>query len=439
MKPRVLGLLLASLAALASACGGPDSAPSTKPDPYLVDASYRRATLVASLVNPDNGYSRLRLSSYESGGAGDWALLPEWNPRTQVVVAHELDAPAGARADTPFGPDARALAISEDARRGDEAALVALGEDAFFRYPLQLAPMAETAAASREAFARYGFWTDDARGAGGLVRVELPAGGRVLAYSCATCHATSRDGALAVGLGNERIELGQLAFDAATRAGQSPAAMERWLAWGPGRNDVTTLDGREPVKIADLRPARWLTHLHADASVAQKDRAALAVRIETLIITAHGARTRPPREVALGLAAYVWSLADTLPAERPRDALQTRGAAVFDATCARCHAPPALTGPPVALDVVGTDPAIGRSADRGTGMYRVPSLHGVSTRRALLHDASLPSLDAMFDPARLRPDFARGRHGAGAVTGHVFGLALDGDERAALLAYLATL
>ncbi len=427
------------LAAFAPACGGHEAAPSAPREPYLTDTAYRRATLVASLVNPENGYSRLRLASYETGEAHDWARLAEWNPRVDVVPSRELDDEGGVRGSAPFTQGAHALAISDEALAGDERALVALGAEAFFRYPLQLAPAAEVAAASRASFARYGFWTDDVHGAGGIVRAEMAGGERLLAYSCATCHATSRDSGLVVGLTNEKLNLGQLAFDFASRSGPAPAGAERFLSWGPGRNDVTTNDGREPVKMADLRPVRWLTHLQADASVAQHDRATLAVRIETLIITSHAASVRPPRAVALGLAAFIWSLADALPAPRSLSAQEARGAEVFSNTCARCHVPPALTGPPVPLDVVGTDPAIGLSSERGTGTYRVPSLHGVGSRAALLHDASLPSLAVLFDPARIRPEFTGGRHGPGAVVGHPFGLSLDDATRADLLAYLATL
>src|SRR5207244_783691 len=161
----------------------------------------------------------------------------------------------------------------------------------------------------------------------------------------------------------------------------------RRLAWGPGRLDVTTNEAREPVRIADLRPVRLLSHLHADASVAQRDRTSLAIRIETLIITSHGGSVRPPRVVALALAAYVWSLADALPAARALSPSEAHGESIFRATCATCHAPPAMTGPPVALAIAGTDPAIGLSAERGTGSYRVPSLRGVATRGALFHDA----------------------------------------------------
>jgi mono/diheme cytochrome c family protein len=437
-RPSVHWLTAFALATATLACAPTHEEPAAAAgDPYLHDASFRRATLVASLVRTGNEYSRVRLASYDTGDANDWSRLAEWNPRVEPLPLGELDRPGGARAGAPLGPAARALSLSDAALRGDEAALLALGEEAFFRYPVQLAQEAELATTSRDAFAQYGFWSDDARGAGGLVRVELPDGTPTFAYTCATCHGARREGRLVLGVPNDRLDLGRLTFDAATRGGPvDPTLGALWRSWGPGRLDVTTAFGGEPVRIADLRPVRWLSHLHADATVAQKDRATLAVRIETLLVTVHSATNRPPRAVALGLAAYVWSLADTLPAP-PAEA--PRGAAVFAENCARCHVPPAFTGPPVPLDVVGTDPTIGLSAVRGTGTYRVPSLHGVSTRGPLLHDASLPDLAHMFDPARLTDDFDGGRHGPGAVRGHVFGLALSDAERAALLAYLATL
>jgi hypothetical protein len=97
-----------------------------------------------------------------------------------------------------------------------------------------------------------------------------------------------------------------------------------------------------------------------------------------------------------------------------------------------------LTGAPVPLAAVATDPAIGLSAERGTGNYRVPSLRGLGARRALLHNASLRDATELLDPARVRPDFAGGRR-PGPVPGHAFGLTLDERERADLLAFLATL
>jgi hypothetical protein len=82
---------------------------------------------------------------------------------------------------------------------------------------------------------------------------------------------------------------------------------------------------------------------------------------------------------------------------------------------------------------------LGESAVRGTGTYRVPSLHGVGTRGPLLHDGTVPDLDAMFDPARLTPAFTGKLHGSGAIQGHPFGLDLSDADRAALVAYLKAL
>jgi mono/diheme cytochrome c family protein len=323
---------------------------------YLDDSGFRRQALVASLVEPNNAYSQLRLARY--GVDGGWDALPEWNPSVAI-------------ADEPAQP----LVLLGD--------LQELGEQAFSRYPVQL-----------WARAPVGLWSDTERG-DGLVRVEL-ATGTFTAATCATCHATVRDGVFVAGLANASLDLG----------------------WGPGRLDVSTNDGHEPVRIPDLRPVRWLTYLHADATVRQPDIVALAIRIETLIITSHSEVVRPPRVVALALATYLWSLAPDDPLPSPPTQ--------FVETCGGCHAGDGLTGAPVPLDVVGTDPVVGMSSDRGTGMYRVPSLRGVRDRALLFHDGSIDSLDALLDPARTTP-------------GHRFGMQLSTDDRATIIAYLRTL
>jgi mono/diheme cytochrome c family protein len=343
------GLTAALAVALAGCAASGDDATR-----YLDDARFRRDTLVASLVNPANGYSRLRLEHYATGSAGDWDARPAWDP-----VGFDL----GAARD----PERR----------------VALGADAFHRYPVQLLAQANDTAPT--------------------VTVRLADGSDGVALTCASCHARLVDGALVDGLANERVELG----------------------FGPGRVDVAPPPGEEPIAIPDLRVAALETNLQRDGAVRNGGLATLAVRIETLIITSHGAAVRPPREIALALAAYVQSLAPA-PAAPPMTTATMRGARVFAARCAPCHAPPAFAGPPVALDVVGTDPRVGESADRGTGGYRVPSLRGVSTRGRLLHDASVPNLAAMLDPKW-------------AHAGHPFSRDLPDADRAALLVYLQTL
>jgi mono/diheme cytochrome c family protein len=315
---------------------------------------------------------------------------------------------------------------------------VALGKLAFERYPIQLAPYFDGALATRDAASGYGLWLDAQRGVGGLVRARLADGTTSLALTCSTCHATQGAGGIENGLPNAALNLGAALLDSGQAAfgGASPSVLQ---AWGPGRLDVTTTTGLEPVRIPDLRPLRFQTHLQQDATLVALDRTTLAIRIETLAITSSGQVQRPPRIVAWALALYLETLAATLPDEGSARAASTRGAEIFSEECVACHRPPALTGPPVALGIVGTDPAFGLSADRGTGSYRVPSLHGVSTRGPLLHDASVASLDDFFDPARLGAAFDGRLHGAGAVTGHLFGLDLEPGDRAALLAYLHAL
>jgi hypothetical protein len=232
--------------------------------------------------------------------------------------------------------------------------------------------------------------------------------------------------------------LGAAILDAQGLAG-APPSVSAIASWGPGRVDVTTTAGTEPARIADLRPVRFLTYLQQDATVRAQDIVALAIRIETLIITSNEESVRPPRLIALALAAYVTSLADSLASLEAAAGASPRGADVFASACTGCHAPPRLTGDPVPLGVIGTDPTLGLSSSRGTGSYRVPSLHGVGTRGPLLHDGTLASVDAMFDPARLSPDFAGGLHGSGPVEGHRFGLELSSDDRDALLGYLHAL
>jgi hypothetical protein len=135
--------------------------------------------------------------------------------------------------------------------------------------------------------------------------------------------------------------------------------------------------------------------------------------------------------VALGLALYIWSLADAAPAPTSLTAEQRQGKEAFSAACAGCHEPPSFTGRPVPIGDVGTDPSVGMSLERGTGTYRVPSLHLVGTRGPLMHDASIATFEMLMDPARLTM--------SPPAPGHRYGLDLDAETRAALIAYLKVL
>jgi cytochrome c5 len=394
---------------------------------YLRDRPFRRAALTASIVDPDNAYSRLRLAHYASGDEQDWDRLPAWNPRVTPLRPEDLRRGGPA----PRDPGARVLADAgpESERLPDEAALRRLGERAFFTYPVQLAPPVPLSA---DAASRYGWWVDDRRGVGGLVWAEMPDGSRRLELTCATCHADQIGGRLVAGVPNGHVQVGRMLADAG-RTGSAAAAS---LAWGPGRVDVTTTDGSVPERMADLRPIRWASHLQYDATLRQQSVVSLAIRIETLIITSKNGALRPPRVLALALAVYLWTLADALP---PLPSGSTAGAALFEEHCADCHAGPDLGGGPVTLAVVGTDPLLGRSPERGTGAYRAPSLRGVADRPTLLHDGTLPNVWSLLDPARLDPAYRGGARAAGPVRGHRFGLDLNDTDRRALATYVQAL
>ena len=230
--------------------------------------------------------------------------------------------------------------------------------------------------------------------------VAFADGTRSTALTCASCHSRVVDGVVVPGLANETMNLG----------------------WGPGRIDVAIPAGEEPVAIPDLRVVALETNLHRDGTV-RNNPAALAIRIETLLITAHDGAIRPPRGIR---SRSPPGSARSLQRSRPRSRRRRRRAAP-------------RSSPPLAPRVMyrqrspahpsrstsGTNPRVGLSANRGTGGYRVPSLREVATRGRLLHDASVPDLATLLDPSR--------------VGGHRFGLDLTADDRAALLAYLTTL
>lgn len=403
LQQRLRGLTALALA-LAS-CGVEAEEPEARR--YLGDAAFRRAALVGSLVTRDNAYARLRLARYDSGDALDWSRLPVWNPPA-AVGPRDVATP---------------LAVDAAATDGDEAALRALGERAFVRYPaMLLSPPVEMALRDEGAWARYGLRLPTAGAGGGdVVRVALPGGDVGLALTCAACHsARTPDGALVAGVANGSLDLGALTADA--NGLLDPAAVTRLRAWGPGRVDVSTDDGTEPLAMPDLRAVRYQAHLHRAGAVRAGSLAALAVRVETLLVTSHREAVRPPREVALGLAVYLRSLGEAMPRTA---ATSGRGAAVFAARCGGCHAGEGRAGGLVTPEAADTEAWVARSPARGTGFYRVPSLRGVGTRGRLLHDGSVTDVGALLDPAR--------------GGWHRVGRGLDAGDRAALADFVRAL
>lgn len=364
----------------------PDAAsPLLAGEAYADDLAVGRAALEAAIVDPTNGYSARRLASYTEAA---WGRLPVLDARVAPIYVGE---PPGVFETLPTAPAA-----------WDDASVRALGETAFFRWPGQivesLRPLLDDPAALR----RVGL-TPDADGRLPLVWVELPSG-TWPALTCATCHARrNRDGVWVPGRPSD--------FDYSAIFA---------LGWGPGRVDVTADGLDNPASVTDLRPIRHQRYLHKAATL-RNDPLSLAVRVETLMITSAREAWRPARAMAFGIAWYLWSLADALPAipEGP-------GRAVFEARCAPCHAGEAMTSEPKPLASIGTPDAVGRSSARGTGHWRVPSLRGVGDRGRLFSDGAVPDLETLLDPDR-------------AVPGHPFGLDLSARDRADLLAFLRAL
>lgn len=371
---------------------------------YDTDAAYRRGELVDSIVNAENGYSQLRLSRYTESG---WDTLPEWNPRISAVHVPSREPPP-----STSGAWAR-LAIEGVPWERD--ALLELGRDAFFRYPVQLfEPLSGVIDGSKPL--SYGFWTEGSQ-LGGSVWAELPSGQLAPFLTCAGCHASRESDRTIAGKNNAELDLEAAAADyygggaTVTSSGRA------------GRLDVTADGLDNPTGITDLRAVRAQRHLHRAATLSN-GLIPLAIRIETLLITALEESARPPRKLAFAVALYLWNL-EAEPLSRP-SSLSARGKAVFDQSCAGCHEPPHFSGPSVALELVGTDRSVGDSPERTTGAYRVPSLRGVGDRRRLLANGAVEGVQALLDPAR-------------SSSGHRYGDALRPEQREALLSYLDTL
>jgi mono/diheme cytochrome c family protein len=173
---------------------------------------------------------------------------------------------------------------------------------------------------------------------------------------------------------------------------------------------------------------------------------------------------RPPDEALYAMALYIDSLGPA-PSPYPFDERARRGQAVFEEEdCAKCHPPPLYTNNklvpvpgfepragaarPDPRDVserrVDTDPGLALRTRKGTGFYRVPTLHGLWYRGLYEHDGSVATLEDWFDPRRIQDDYVpTGWRGHGverrAVPGHEFGLDLSAEEKDALIAFLRTL
>ena len=412
-------------------------------DAFLGDRGFRREALERSLVNPDNGYSRDRLAGYALADRG-WDLLPVWNPRRAPVTRALVEQ---LREGALRLPD-DATAVFDGTAPSDWRAL---GERVFFELPLRRDDALAAALLDPARAEALGLFMAADGTYPGLVAYEDIDGSTRVGITCALCHAAKDGDSVRAGRARRNLDYGTARLDhqARTHDPIDASLAERMKRWGPGRADITGDDDEDPVAIPDLWRVLELATLTqagtlrlADAAIDANERRAanlvvLAIRQETQMIQAAGERTRPPRELAWALASYVAALE---PPTRPptTSTLATRGAALFATHCDRCHDGPNLGGTSIDAQKVGTDRALADSRARGTGKLRVAPLLAVAAAAPYFHDGTVPTLDAVLDPARLAADYRGGVRGPGAIAGHTFGTDLPAADREALVAWLAT-
>ncbi|HKO91195.1 MAG TPA: hypothetical protein VJU61_08585 [Polyangiaceae bacterium] len=380
-------------------CARPTSAPPAPASKelelgrrFVAELPFRRAALEKSLAVTENGEARSRLAHYAQ--AGEWEALPILNAELAPVT---------------MGSALGWARLWTGQVSWDEPALLALGQRAFEEWPAQRAPQltpllaASPTPATRRRLDSVGAWVDARGRVGGFVWARYPDGTTEPALSCASCHARPDSaGHLQHGPASD--------FDLGALVGED---------WGPGRVDVTADARDNPVAIADLRATRHQQRLHHTGNL-YAGLGALAVRTETLLITARDALVRPPREIAFALAYYVWWLGERSPGPEPAPS------ALFHENCGRCHSGATGAGSIVSAAELGIDAAAANSPLRGTGGYRAPSLYRVSQRRRLTHLGWELTLEQFLSPERLTTH-----------PGHPFGLDLDAERRQALVRELA--
>jgi hypothetical protein len=165
-------------------------------------------------------------------------------------------------------------------------------------------------------------------------------------------------------------------------------------------------------------------------------------------------------EVLYAVGVYLLSLEPPPNPNPPPADLVAQGEKIFRRErCTSCHPPPDYTtaeltlaegftlpgGHPNRADVrrrsIGTDSGLALRTRKGTGFYKIPSLRGLWYRPRLFHDASIASLEELFDAARLDPGYERkGWSPPGVTRRAVPGLEsvtkLTPEDKAALIAFL---
>jgi mono/diheme cytochrome c family protein len=369
---------------------------------FATDAAFRRDCLDKSLVNKNNGYSKVRLAHYD-----DWGKLAVAAFKTRPVVPDDLGKPVPT-------PDTTWVSVPIGTFPDTEPGLTKRGEQMFLRYPAQLERSLIAVLRDPQGPSRYGLWqTRDS--VGGLVWVTLP-GGVFPSLTCSSCHASvDGNGVLLAGVPNHRFDVGRARDDYVN-------ARSFLSTWGPGRVDLTADDKDHPIVIADVRAVRFEAFLHRTANI-KNSLTALALRVETGLIAAHFNKARPERKDAFALSYYLWTLGERFNLDAP---LRHPGRALFVQHCASCHQGQSHAGPPVPPQAIQSPVAEMSGVARGTGKVQTISLLGLSSRRRLLYGGEALSIDQFLDPSR-------------AAGGHYVGASLNAAERQAIKAYLERL
>jgi cytochrome c2 len=404
---------------------------------FAEDLSYRRAALEASLTNHANTYSQQRLGSYALGERG-WDALPVWNPRSLPVTA-ELAAKLE-RGEMPMVPVDQAP-LWNGRSPTTMAEWAALGKRVFFEYPMRSEVFMEWGLQKPELAAAVGVERTRDGGVPGLVVFANVDGQTRVGITCAICHTAVRGGELVVGAARRRFDYGRLrlAYFDDTKAYVDPTLAKQMATWGPGRADVTEDNDADPVAIPDLWGLRDESVLTQAGTIQHASPLALAIRQDTQLTHSNHQRIRPPKQLAWALAMYLYSLAPPPPSTNADLADLLRGAALFATGCRSCHDSPAYSGKAIAANTVGTDPALAFGQARGTGNYRVAPLLDVANAGPYLHQGAVGTLDELFSPARLSPQYRGGPLGPGPIAGHTPGTQLDAADRSALIAFLEIL
>jgi mono/diheme cytochrome c family protein len=368
------------------------------------DAGLRRDCLVRSLENQQNHYARERITRYTPQ---DWGKLRVADFKTRPVRPADLGRP------TPK-PDETWQTIPSGDFPTTAEGLAKRGLQVFTRFPAQLEESMFPVLRDPAGPARYGLW-QTSESVGGLVWVSLP-GGVFPALTCSSCHAsTGEDGQLRLGVPHHLFDIGKAKDDGMHMRGL-------YSTWGPGREDIAA-DGQDnPVVMADLRPVRFQSHLHRTANV-RNSLMALALRVETGMITAYNSKVRPEARDAFALAYFLWTLGDSLDTQA---AQRHSGRPILERHCSACHQGPALAGPPILPATIHSPVATMPNTSRGTGKIRVPSLLGVSARRLLLYGGQAHGIDEFLNPDRQQG-------------GHAVGATLTDGERREIATYLKSL